>query len=158
MCYSSLFYSPFVFHRLGPWLERFPNIKTLILDHNEIESLKSCPVCPTVDTLWINNNEISDIKDFMDSLVKVFPNLTYLSMLRNPCTPNIYFSEGEAEAYQRFRYYVIHRMKSIQFLDSTPVDDAERKEAERVGYLMAPAKPTTDTFKKNENVDSYVLG
>lgn len=79
-------------------------------------------------------------------------------MLRNPCTPNLYFSDGEAEAYQRYRYYVIYRMKSIQFLDSTPVDDAERKEALRVGHLMAPAKPTESSNKEDdkEPVKAYV--
>lgn len=58
-------------------------------------------------------------------------------------TPDMYSSECEADAYQRFRWYAIHRLKKLQFLDASPVDPVEKKEADRIGHLMAPAKPTT---------------
>ena len=35
-----------------------------------------------------------------------------------------------------FRYYVIHRLPNLKFLDSTAVRDDERKEAKRAGAFM----------------------
>ncbi len=96
---------------------------------------------PSLETLWMNNNKVDDLRAFLDSAVKCFPNLIYLSMMKNPVTPDMYFNEAEAEAYQRFRYYVIYRMPKLQFLDASPIDDAERKEALRIGHLMLPARP-----------------
>jgi hypothetical protein len=62
-------------------------------------------------------------------------------MLKNPCVPNLYFSDGEFEAYTRYRYYVIYRLKKLKLLDATPVDPNEQKEAERVGKLSIVVKP-----------------
>lgn len=126
------------------WLSKFPKLETLILDHNGIESLSSLgfPLSKTIKTLWLNNNKISDSKSFLDSILSLFPEITYLSVLKNPMTPDMYFSDGEAEAYQRFRYYAIHRLRKLEFLDATEIDSLEKKEAERIGHLMATAKPS----------------
>lgn len=77
----------------------------------------------------------------MDVLCRAFPALTYLSMLRNPACPNLYFSDGEAEAYMRYRLYVIHRMPGLELLDSTPVTEEEADEARRVGKFLRVARP-----------------
>lgn len=137
----------------GEWLSKFPNLETLILDKNNIQSLSALkfPKNKTVKTLWINNNKIEDAKTFLDSVQALFPELTYLSMLKNPVTPDMYFSEGEAEAYQRFRYYVIHRLKKLECLDATEIDIAEKKEAERVGHLMGIAKPVKSSVEENDD-------
>jgi len=124
------------------WIARFPVLNELILDRNGISNLKSWPKSKSVTTLYLNNNNIDDIRELMDCVVKSFPNLTYLSLHRNPCTPDMYSCESEAEAYQRFRYYVIYRMPALQLLDATEVQPEELKEAKR--HLMAPAKPTTE--------------
>lgn len=81
-----------------------------------------------------------------------FPELTYLSMLKNPVTPDMYFSDGEAESYQRFRYYVIHRLKNLECLDATEIDENEKQEASRIGHLMGVVKPaakSNDTGEKS---------
>jgi len=64
--------------------------------------------------------------------------------LENPACPNIYFSDGEAEAYQRYRYYVIHRLKKLRFLDVTPVSAEERKEGEKRGAFLNVARPKNE--------------
>jgi len=123
--------------------ENLTKLESLVLDKNNLKagSLATFPQLSSLQTLWINNNQIADLKLFLDAIEKCFPNLSYLSMLKNPACPNLYFSDGEAEAYQRYRYYVIFRVKKLKFLDSTPVEPAEHKEALRVGKLMQPAKP-----------------
>jgi len=121
---------------LGP----FPLLTSLILDNNILQSQQKLPSLKTLQTLSVNNNNIDDLRVFMDSVSSSFPNLTYLSMLKNPACPN-YFMGKDNEDYQRYRYYVLYRMKQIKFLDSTSVTQAERKEAARVGQYMIPPKP-----------------
>jgi hypothetical protein len=53
----------------------------------------------------------------------------------------MYFAEDEGEAYQRYRYYVIYRLKRLENLDATPIDAEERAQADAVGHRMAPARP-----------------
>jgi len=67
--------------------------------------------------------------------------------MKNPACPNMYFSDGEAESYQRYRHYVIHRLKKIQFLDATPVSPEERKEAEKRGAFLHMSRPKEDPTK-----------
>jgi len=125
----------------GALFDQMTALEVLVLDKNNIETLDSWPILRNVTTLWLNNNKISDVNAAMDFISKTFPNLTYLSMMKNPACPNMYFSDGEAEAYQRYRYYVIHRLKKLQLLDATPVDAEERKEAEKRGAFLSVARP-----------------
>jgi len=125
----------------GAYFDRLTALEVLVLDKNNIETLDGWPVMKNVTTLWLNNNKISDNTAMMDFLSKTFPNLAYLSMMKNPACPNMYFSDGEAEAYQRYRYYIIHRLKKLKFLDATPIDANERKEAEKRGAFSTVAKP-----------------
>jgi hypothetical protein len=125
----------------GALFDQMTSLEVLVLDKNSIETFESWPVLKNITTLWLNNNKISDINGAMDFIAKTFPNLAYLSMMKNPACPNMYFSDGEAEAYQRYRYYVIHRLKKLQFLDATPVDAEERKEAEKRGAFLSVARP-----------------
>lgn len=68
----------------------------------------------------------------------------------------MYFAEDEGEAYQRFRYYVIHRLPTLNMLDATPVDDEEMSKAQSVGHLMSPARPVDDDHDDHdEPVQAY---
>jgi len=97
----------------GAFFDQMTALESLVLDKNDIETFGTWPILKNVTTLWLNNNKISDISAAMDFLARTFPNLAYLSMMKNPACPNMYFSDGEAEAYQRYRYYVIHRLKKV---------------------------------------------
>jgi len=127
--------------RSGTGFATLTSLKELILDRNGIENFAGWPVLSSVNTLWLNNNKIKDIAACLDSVVKSFPNVTYISMLKNPSCPDLYFSDGEAEAYQRYRYYVIHRLKKLQILDSSAVSAEERKVADVKGKFYKVAKP-----------------
>jgi hypothetical protein len=75
-------------------------------------------------------------------VVAAFPNVSYLSFMRNPASPPlICASEEDASASQRYRLYVIHRLPKLQFLDAMPVSQEERKEAAVKGSFMATRKP-----------------
>jgi len=140
--------------KTGANFEGLTVVETLILDKNNLENVEGWPIMKTVTTLWLNNNRISDINSAMDVISKTFPNVIFLSMMKNPACPNMYFSDGEAEAYQRYRYYVISRLKNLQLLDATPVDAEERKEAEKRGHLMGMARPKSQPKPVIEAVET----
>jgi leucine-rich melanocyte differentiation-associated protein len=50
-----------------------------------------------------------------------------------------------------FRYFVLHKIPKLKFLDATPVSDAERVEAKRVGHLQQVARPDPEQYKKTSS-------
>jgi len=128
-------------------LEKFAQLKNLVLDNNEVISEQNLPKLDSLDTLWVNGNNITDLKIWIDTIVACFPNLTYLSMMKNPACPN-FFNGRDQDDYQRYRYYVLSCLKKLRFLDSSPVTPAEQKEANRVGHLMLPARPDPAQYIK----------
>ena len=123
-------------------LEAFSRVHTLVLDKNGLRSCAGFPRMPAVSTLWFNNNEISDVVSFLDEVARAWPNVAYLSTMRNPCSPPLVcVSEEDAHAMRRYRLYVVFRLPRLQFLDSSPVSEAERKEAAEKGAYLAPRRP-----------------
>ena len=70
-------------------LKYFEALQTLVIDHNNLTSMSNCPSIPTLKTLWCNNNQILNLSEFLDVVLKKFPNLQHLSIMRNPCTPSL---------------------------------------------------------------------
>lgn len=128
-------------------LEKFKNLQSLVLDDNEVVSEQKLPSMPSLHTLCVNSNNITDLKAFLDCLTKSCPNLKYLSMLKNPACPN-YFVGKDFDDYQRYRYYVLYRLKKLKFLDSSAVTAEELKEAGRVGPYMIILKPDESQYEK----------
>ena len=103
-------------------LGRFSTIETLIVDKNALQDIKSCPILPTLETLWCNNNNITDLSTFMDDVNQRFPNLKYLSMMRNPACPALMnIINPDVEANKLFRLYVLYRMPQLQIIDCEAV-------------------------------------
>lgn len=123
-------------------LGHFKRLHTLILDKNGLPGLAGLPRMDSVTTLWFNNNEVGDLVEFLDEVVATYPNVTYLSLMRNPASPPLVcLSEEDVQATQRYRLYVIFRLPRLQFLDSGPVLAEERKEAAARGQFLAVRKP-----------------
>jgi len=134
-------------------LEQFKSLNSLVVDNNCLTSNQNLPIILSLQTLWVNNNNISDLKTFMDSIAKAFPNLTYLSMLKNPACPN-YFNGKDFDDYKRYRLYVLYRMKHLKFLDYSPVAEEERKEAARRGPYLLTVKADLSQMKPQKKEDS----
>lgn len=115
-------------------------LEQLVLDKNALAGLVDFPSLPKVHTLWLNNNNIENLDKAMEQIRQAFPALTYLSMLFNPCVPNIFVDDSAAEAYQRYRYHVISKVPKLLFLDSTPVTEVERQQA-KLSANVAIARP-----------------
>jgi len=131
----------------GAGLEGLTCLSELVLDKNGLKTIKTFPRMPSVTTLWLNNNSFADSEQIVSEIANKFPNLTYLSMLFNPCVPNLFMEEAAATGYKRHRLYVISRLLKLQSLDSSNVSDEERAEAKRVGHLMTIAKPKAVAIK-----------
>ncbi|CAI8021781.1 Leucine-rich melanocyte differentiation-associated protein [Geodia barretti] len=135
-------------------IEQFSCLEELVLDNNELtDSSLALPLLPRLHTLTLNKNQIRDIDRLLATLTKACPNLKYLSLLGNQACPNELLGSGhDDEDYQRYRYFVIHKLPGLTFLDSRAVSGGERKEAKRVGAFMRVVRPPDETFSEASKV------
>eukprot|EP01132_Coremiostelium_polycephalum_P009731 gene9731-11950_t len=134
-------------------LDNLKQLNSLIIDNNLIGSKNTFPNLPSLKTLSLNNNNIEDLKEFIESIKNKIPNLTFLSLLKNPACPNYYLTGEDFNGYQKYRYYILYHLKHLKFLDSTPVTPEERKEANRLGVYSLIAKPTGQDIPTNDLED-----
>eukprot|EP01129_Flabellula_baltica_P014688 TRINITY_DN7107_c0_g1_i1.p1 TRINITY_DN7107_c0_g1~~TRINITY_DN7107_c0_g1_i1.p1 ORF type:complete len:225 (+),score=36.72 TRINITY_DN7107_c0_g1_i1:26-700(+) len=126
-------------------LESFVNLKSLVLDNNELSSGgHEFPVMTMLENLFVNNNNIENLETFLQCLEGKVPSLTYLSMLKNSCCPNYFTGKGSND-YQRYRYTVVSYLPTLQLLDSAPVTEEER---ERGAHYRNLARPDSSQYQK----------
>jgi len=127
-------------------LRFFTKVETVILDKNGLSDLSTCPALPTLHTLWVNNNNISDLPAFFDDVSKKFPALQYLSMMRNPGCPGLMdIVNPDLEAIRLYRLYVLYRVPQLLVLDWENVTKEEREEARRRGQYAIKRKSSTSS-------------
>uniref|UniRef100_A0AAZ3SGN5 Uncharacterized protein n=1 Tax=Oncorhynchus tshawytscha TaxID=74940 RepID=A0AAZ3SGN5_ONCTS len=107
---------------------------TLILDCNIYSSHVKFPYMPSVTTVWINKNKISNLPIFVEEIRRKFPNIKILSMMNNEAAPS-YFNGGSLPQYIDYRQYVISQIPSLTILDDTEVLGKERAQAKKT-YRM----------------------
>ncbi|XP_022084922.1 leucine-rich melanocyte differentiation-associated protein-like [Acanthaster planci] len=112
-------------------LESFSKVHTLILDNNNIKSHVKFPSLPSVTTLWVNRNRISNLTVFVETVSRAFPDLRYLSMMNNPAAPS-FFNGGSYEQYLDYRHYVISQLPKLTMLDDKEIPLSERQEGEKI--------------------------
>ncbi|KAJ8733367.1 hypothetical protein PYW08_001665 [Mythimna loreyi] len=128
-------------------LEQFGRLEELILDNNKLSDAISFPYLSNLRTLSLNNNEIVDLDELVNKISKHFPALSYLSLLSNKACPNqLSDIDKDDSDYQRYRYFVIHMLPNLRFLDSRRVSSAERKEAAIRGEFMRVRRPPIVEF------------
>lgn len=99
-------------------LKSFPNIQTLVLDQNNLISISPCPALSSLHTLWLNNNNIDDLPKLLDDISAKFPNIKYLSLMRNPCCPGLMnVVSPDEEGNRLYRLYVFYRLPNLLTLD-----------------------------------------
>ncbi|NXA39902.1 LRMDA protein, partial [Eudromia elegans] len=85
---------------------------------------------------------ITELESLLDHLAEVAPSLRYLSLLGNVACPNELVSKDKDEDdYQRYRYFVLHKLRNLKFLDTRKVTRSEREEALVRGAFMKVVKP-----------------
>mmetsp|Transcript_2575 Transcript_2575/g.9836 ORF Transcript_2575/g.9836 Transcript_2575/m.9836 type:complete len:161 (-) Transcript_2575:3095-3577(-) len=106
------------------------------------------PKLPRLETLWLNNNKITDLDTLLDSL-EPLTHLRYLSLLGNPCCP---LASSDSHDYQHYRYWVLYRLKHLKFLDMSQVTTEERKKAASQGKFsrVVRVNPVSHTILQEE--------
>ncbi|CAN0167067.1 unnamed protein product [Bubo scandiacus] len=127
-------------------LKTFSYLEELILDNNLLGNDLLLPRLPHLHTLTLNKNQISfqrnTCKILLDHLAEVVPSLRYLSLLGNKACPNeLVCKEKDEDDYQRYRYFVLHKLTNLKFLDTRKVTRREREEALVRGAFMKVVKP-----------------
>ncbi|NXY06087.1 LRMDA protein, partial [Pteruthius melanotis] len=136
----------FVVCRSLEGLKTFTYLEELILDNNLLGNDLLLPRLPHLHTLTLNKNQISfqrnTCKILLDHLAEVVPSLQYLSLLGNIACPNeLVCKEKDEDDYQRYRYFVLHKLTNLKFLDTRKVTTREREEALIRGAFMKVVKP-----------------
>ncbi|NWS46886.1 LRMDA protein, partial [Probosciger aterrimus] len=135
----------FVVCRSLEGLKTFSYLEELILDNNLLGNDLLLPKLPHLHTLTLNKNQISfqrKLESLLDHLAEVVPSLQYLSLLGNMACPNeLVCKEKDEDDYQRYRYFVLHKLTNLKFLDTRKVTRREREEALVRGAFMKVVKP-----------------
>ncbi|CAM4530729.1 unnamed protein product [Leuciscus chuanchicus] len=113
-------------------------LSTLILDCNNYNAHVKFPYMPSLTTLWINKNKISNLPIIVEEISCKFPNIKILSMMNNEAAPS-YFNGGSRTQYIDYRQYVISQISSLEVLDDTEVQVKERELARKT-YRMQRIK------------------
>ncbi|KAG9334458.1 hypothetical protein JZ751_007656 [Albula glossodonta] len=119
-------------------LGELENLTTLILDCNSYSSHVKFPYMPSITTVWINKNKISNLPIFVEEISRKFPNIKLLSMMNNEAAPS-YFNGGTLTQYIDYRQYVISQIPGLEVLDDTEVLEKERMQAKKT-YRMQRIK------------------
>ncbi|XP_035185181.1 leucine-rich melanocyte differentiation-associated protein isoform X3 [Oxyura jamaicensis] len=123
-------------------LKTFSYLEELILDNNLLGNDLLLPRLPYLHTLTLNKNQITELESLLDHLAEVVPSLQYLSLLGNVACPNeLVCKEKDEDDYQRYRYFVLHKLTNLKFLDTRKVTRREREEALVRGAFMKVVKP-----------------
>ncbi|KAM9477252.1 leucine-rich melanocyte differentiation-associated protein [Clarias gariepinus] len=139
-------------------LKAFSQLEELIVDNNLLGNDLRLPRLPQLHTLTLNKNQISDIEALLEHLQEVTPALEYLSLLGNEACPNQLVSlDKDEDDYQRYRYFVLHKLKNLKFLDSRKVTQKEHLEAEARGAFMKVVKPKTEKDRSDRRSDGNSL-
>uniref|UniRef100_A0A8C1JJ63 Uncharacterized protein n=1 Tax=Cyprinus carpio TaxID=7962 RepID=A0A8C1JJ63_CYPCA len=115
-------------------LDDLEKLSTLILDCNNYSAHVKFPYMPSLTTLWINKNKISNLPIIVEEICCKFPNIKILSMMNNEAAPS-YFNGGSLTQYMDYRQYVISQIPGLEVLDDTEVQEKEREVARKT-YRM----------------------
>ncbi|CAG0912489.1 unnamed protein product [Notodromas monacha] len=100
--------------------------------------------------------EISDLERLVGILKERVPNLKYLSLLGNSaCTHQMNHPEFDESDYQRYRYFILHHLPKLKFLDSRAVINDEREQASKIGHLTRVVKPVMKPVAASSSGNSY---
>jgi len=139
-------------------ISQFPYLQELILDNNQLDDSLELVNIPSLHTLSLNKNKITDLEFVLGKIQSCFPNLKFLSMLGNPACPDQLSNvEKDEDDYQRYRCYVLYKVPQLQFLDSRPVNHNEKVEAALRGQYMKVARPSPKYNNLAPSPDDHLL-
>ncbi|XP_035722748.1 leucine-rich melanocyte differentiation-associated protein-like [Vespa mandarinia] len=139
-------------------LKDFSRLEELILDNNRLRDLKTLPFMPSLTTLSLNNNKITNIDDALEKIRDCCPIIGYVSLLGNPGCPDQLTNPNSTDEndYERYRLYAIYTLPStLRFLDSRVITLKERNDGKNRGRYSKTIKAFTN--QTNDNLISLPL-
>ncbi|XP_068597825.1 leucine-rich melanocyte differentiation-associated protein [Brachionichthys hirsutus] len=137
-------------------LKMFTELEELVADNNLFGNDLRLPRLPNLHTLTLNKNKLTDIEGLLEHLAAVTPSLEYLSLLGNEACPNQLVSlDKDEDDYQRYRYFVLHKLPQLKFLDTRKVTMKEAMEAEARGAFMKVVKPKSEALPNEPGFGSH---
>ncbi|TNN78508.1 Leucine-rich repeat-containing protein C10orf11 [Liparis tanakae] len=116
-------------------LKMFTVLEELVVDNNLLGNDLLLPRLPKLHTLTA----------LLEHLADVTPSLVYLSLLGNEACPNQLVSpDKDEDDYQRYRYFVLHKLPQLKFLDTRKVTQKEMMEAQARGAFMKVVRPKSE--------------
>lgn len=128
----------------------FLSLKVLLLDNNMISSLGMFPIIPSLENLGVNNNNFSNLADFISSLQEKFPSIVSVNTLRNPMNPGI--DKGNAYKDYKISFRTINTLRLVDGMDindTTTIDYIEKN-----NQAPQQEKKSLMNFFKNTNPSS----
>ncbi|XP_008183978.1 leucine-rich melanocyte differentiation-associated protein isoform X2 [Acyrthosiphon pisum] len=122
--------------------ELFPDLEELVLDNNNLDDTIKLPYLPHLHILSMNNNKITVLENLVTQIKYSMPSLRFLSLIGNKACPTqlIDFEKDEND-YKRYRYFVLHYLPELRFLDSRPVTNEELDTAITKGEFTKIIRP-----------------
>ncbi|ETO32990.1 hypothetical protein RFI_04115 [Reticulomyxa filosa] len=108
-------------------LQYFKRLETLQLDRNGMLDIDDMPKMPYLRTLWLNNNQLSDMHGLLKALAK------------------------NVHKYRRYRFTVLYHLHGLTYLDTTEVTPKEQKEALEKGKFLVVKKPSQQQVRAPKN-------
>ncbi|XP_043252618.1 leucine-rich melanocyte differentiation-associated protein-like [Colletes gigas] len=138
----------------------YKRLQELILDNNNLRDLRTLPQIPTLTTLSLNNNKISDIYAALKRIQECCPSVVHVSLLGNSGCPDqlTHPTSTDEEDYDRYRLYAIYVLPtSLRFLDSRPVTRREKIDAESRGKYSRTVKLVPELSSKlvSNTIDEF---
>ncbi|ODN05964.1 Leucine-rich repeat-containing protein C10orf11 [Orchesella cincta] len=129
-------------------------LEEVLVDNNQLQQIEFTRIFPKLHTLSMNKNQIIDFVSLLTTLKRCTPALRYLSLLGNPgCPDRLTADDVDESDYLRYRYFVIHHLPGLRFLDHKPVTQNEFFESQRACHREAnfhhPNKPLPQGKSKN---------
>ncbi|XP_077470295.1 leucine-rich melanocyte differentiation-associated protein [Stigmatopora argus] len=139
-------------------LKTFTELEELVVDNNLLGNDLRLPRLPGLHTLTLNKNKLTDIEALLEHLAEAAPSLEYLSLLGNEACPNQLVSpDNDEDDYQRYRYFVLHKLPWLKFLDTRKVSKKELMEAQARGAFMKVVKPKSDAESNEAGFENRPL-
>ena len=115
------------------------SVKSLYLSGNKISAIDPVTIenLPNLETIILTDNLIADFSH-LECLSKL-KNLAELSLINNPITVK-----------KMYRYFVIHRIPSLKYLDLKKIKPTEREEANKI-FTSAKFKQIVGSISSLKN-------
>ncbi|KAF3842024.1 hypothetical protein F7725_023975 [Dissostichus mawsoni] len=150
-------------------LGTFTELEELIVDNNLLGNdlllpREHCVLQKRVEELAVTELHTGRVFEpqgplaLLEHLADVTPSLKYLSLLGNEACPNQLVSpDKDEDDYQRYRYFVLHKLPQLKFLDTRKVTIKEVMEAQARGAFMKVVKPKSEAPPNEAGSESHPL-